>query len=141
MAVSPGGMALTAPLTVVEEQWVQVRPPAPLPQAMASQWQHPHGLHACRCTQCENPNCNKWRRLPAGAAAPKEDEPWFCYLNSDPQRNTCSASEAVSCAGCLLGARSPRGLDRCCVTARLGAHVGWPTPGSCAAHDSCCAGV
>eukprot|EP00887_Chlorella_sp_A99_P007809 scaffold20.g7809.t1 len=56
---------LPAP-TIVEEQWVQ----------------------------CENPNCNKWRKLPPGAKPPPDDEPFFCYLNPDPQRNTCSASEA-----------------------------------------------
>lgn len=43
--------------------------------------------------QCENPNCNKWRRLPRGAPPIDEDQPWYCYLNPDLDRNTCSASE------------------------------------------------
>jgi CW-type Zinc Finger len=45
--------------------------------------------------QCENPNCQKWRRLPPGAPEINEDEPWYCYLNPDATRNTCSASEVV----------------------------------------------
>jgi hypothetical protein len=44
--------------------------------------------------QCENPNCGKWRRLPPGAPAVPEDAPWYCYLNPDIDRNTCSADEA-----------------------------------------------
>lgn len=44
--------------------------------------------------QCENPNCEKWRRLPPGAPAVPEHAPWYCYLNSDIDRNTCSADEA-----------------------------------------------
>ena len=46
--------------------------------------------------QCENPNCQKWRKLPPGAPEINEDEPWYCYLNPDAARNTCSASEVVS---------------------------------------------
>ncbi|KAL4424496.1 hypothetical protein ABPG77_006805 [Micractinium sp. CCAP 211/92] len=42
--------------------------------------------------QCENPNCNKWRKVPPGYEA-KEDEPWYCYLNPDDRKATCSASE------------------------------------------------
>ncbi|KAL4452000.1 hypothetical protein ABPG75_007662 [Micractinium tetrahymenae] len=42
--------------------------------------------------QCENPNCNKWRKVPPGYQ-PKEDEPWYCYLNPDDRKGTCSASE------------------------------------------------
>ena len=45
--------------------------------------------------QCENPNCNKWRRLPATHKV-NEDEPWYCYLNPDADKATCSASEDVS---------------------------------------------
>jgi hypothetical protein len=44
--------------------------------------------------QCENPNCNKWRKLPPGYEV-KEDEPWYCYLNPDDAKATCSASEEV----------------------------------------------
>lgn len=43
--------------------------------------------------QCENPNCNKWRLLPAGTVV-NENEAWYCYMNPDPDKNTCSASEA-----------------------------------------------
>lgn len=42
--------------------------------------------------QCENPNCNKWRKLPPGHDV-KEDEPWYCYQNPDDRKATCSASE------------------------------------------------
>lgn len=45
--------------------------------------------------QCENPNCNKWRKLPPGYQV-KEDEPWYCYLNPDDHKAACSASEDVS---------------------------------------------
>ena len=45
--------------------------------------------------QCENPNCEKWRKLPPGAPPINEDEPWYCYMNPDLARNTCSASEVV----------------------------------------------
>lgn len=50
--------------------------------------------------QCENPNCNKWRKLPPGYQV-KEDEPWYCYLNPDERKATCSASEDVSTVACL----------------------------------------
>lgn len=49
--------------------------------------------------QCENPNCNKWRKVPPNYE-PKEDEPWYCYLNPDDRKGTCSASEEVRQAGC-----------------------------------------
>ncbi len=57
--------------------------------------------------QCENPNCNKWRKVPPGYEA-KEDEPWYCYLNPDDRKATCSASEEVSRAGvrCASGGSS-----------------------------------
>ena len=45
--------------------------------------------------QCENPNCEKWRKLPPGTVV-SENEPWYCYMNPDSERNTCSASEEVS---------------------------------------------
>ena len=35
--------------------------------------------------------CDKWRRLPAGVAAPDESSPWECAMNPDPARNTCEA--------------------------------------------------
>lgn len=64
--------------------------------------------------QCENPNCNKWRRLPPGHQV-KEDEPWYCYLNPDAARATCSASEDVSrCLWALLGLHAWPGVPRAC---------------------------
>ena len=53
-----------------------------------------------RWVQCENPNCEKWRRIPHDAVI-DEDAPWYCYMNPDPERNTCSAAEEV-CDGILL---------------------------------------
>ncbi|KAL6774112.1 MOT13 [Auxenochlorella protothecoides x Auxenochlorella symbiontica] len=43
--------------------------------------------------QCENANCQKWRRLPPGTVV-DENAPWYCYMNPDAQRNSCSADEA-----------------------------------------------
>uniref|UniRef100_A0A061QW72 CW-type domain-containing protein n=1 Tax=Tetraselmis sp. GSL018 TaxID=582737 RepID=A0A061QW72_9CHLO len=40
--------------------------------------------------QCEL--CNKWRRLPPGSVV-QEDEPWFCSMNMDRQRNRCEVPE------------------------------------------------
>jgi len=51
--------------------------------------------------QCENPNCNKWRLLPPGTEV-NENEAWYCYMNPDPDKNTCSASEAVSRKSLML---------------------------------------
>ena len=45
--------------------------------------------------QCENPNCGKWRRIPPGSVI-DENAPWYCYMNPDAERNTCSAAEEVS---------------------------------------------
>lgn len=44
--------------------------------------------------QCENQACQKWRKLAPGTVV-NEDAPWYCYLNPDDRRNTCSASEVV----------------------------------------------
>ncbi len=44
--------------------------------------------------QCENPSCEKWRLLPPGTVL-NENEPWYCYMNPDPQKNSCDAPEAV----------------------------------------------
>ena len=41
--------------------------------------------------QCEV--CDKWRRLPADAAALDEELPWYCSMNEDKCRNTCEAEE------------------------------------------------
>ncbi|XP_044275082.1 zinc finger CW-type PWWP domain protein 2 [Varanus komodoensis] len=44
--------------------------------------------------QCENSNCLKWRLLPHDNATYVDpNEPWYCYMNSDPQFNKCSVSE------------------------------------------------
>ncbi|KAI8474136.1 MAG: hypothetical protein J3K34DRAFT_151153 [Monoraphidium minutum] len=43
--------------------------------------------------QCDNPDCKKWRKLPPGCRAPEDDVEWFCSMNSDPVKNSCSAPE------------------------------------------------
>ncbi|CAD7697175.1 unnamed protein product [Ostreobium quekettii] len=43
--------------------------------------------------QCDNKGCKKWRRLPVGTVIEDEDAPWFCHMNPDPTRNSCSDSE------------------------------------------------
>lgn len=60
-------------------------------------------------TQCENANCGKWRKLPPGSIV-DEDAPWYCYMNSDPRRARCSASEEVRVQGqpMLQGGRRGR---------------------------------
>jgi hypothetical protein len=52
-------------------------------------------IQAEQWAQCDNPNCQKWRKLPASTTL-NDDEPWYCYLNPDHNKNTCSASEVVS---------------------------------------------
>ncbi|XP_007934423.1 zinc finger CW-type PWWP domain protein 2 [Orycteropus afer afer] len=44
--------------------------------------------------QCENENCLKWRLL-SSEDADKVDhnEPWYCFMNTDPRYNRCSISE------------------------------------------------
>lgn len=68
---------------VLRMQQQQQPPPAVVAPIPAQQW-----------AQCENPNCNKWRLLPVGAVL-NENEPWYCYMNPDPDTNTCEAPEAV----------------------------------------------
>lgn len=63
-------------------------PPPVLPVIVQENW-----------AQCENPNCNKWRRLPP-AHKVDEEEPWYCYLNPNQDKATCSASEDVSASCC-----------------------------------------
>lgn len=53
---------------------------------------------AVQWAQCENVNCQKWRRLPPGTVV-DENAAWYCYMNPDPERNTCSADEAVGSKG------------------------------------------
>uniref|UniRef100_A0A4X2M7K1 Zinc finger CW-type and PWWP domain containing 2 n=1 Tax=Vombatus ursinus TaxID=29139 RepID=A0A4X2M7K1_VOMUR len=44
--------------------------------------------------QCENENCLKWRLLSSEDAAQVDrSEPWFCFMSTDPNHNTCSAAE------------------------------------------------
>ncbi|XP_068944648.1 zinc finger CW-type PWWP domain protein 2 isoform X2 [Petaurus breviceps papuanus] len=44
--------------------------------------------------QCENENCLKWRLLSSEDADQVDrSESWFCFMNTDPNHNTCSASE------------------------------------------------
>ncbi|KAK9800263.1 hypothetical protein WJX73_009835 [Symbiochloris irregularis] len=42
--------------------------------------------------QCDNAGCQKWRKLPPNTKI-EEDVPWFCYMNPDPEKDTCSAPE------------------------------------------------
>lgn len=44
--------------------------------------------------QCEIPSCQKWRLLPPGTVL-NENEPWYCHMNPDPQKNSCDAPEVV----------------------------------------------
>ncbi|XP_038625706.1 zinc finger CW-type PWWP domain protein 2 [Tachyglossus aculeatus] len=44
--------------------------------------------------QCENESCLKWRLLSSeDAARVDQSEPWFCFMNTDPNYNACSVSE------------------------------------------------
>lgn len=43
--------------------------------------------------QCDNADCQKWRRIPASDAEHLEDDPWYCFMSTDPNRNMCSAKE------------------------------------------------
>ncbi|KAL0028795.1 hypothetical protein WJX79_008323 [Trebouxia sp. C0005] len=40
--------------------------------------------------QCDNPNCQKWRRLPPGTVI-DENTPWYCYMNPDEENAACEA--------------------------------------------------
>ncbi|KAL0019513.1 hypothetical protein WJX77_000684 [Trebouxia sp. C0004] len=42
--------------------------------------------------QCDNPNCQKWRRLPPGTVI-DENTPWYCYMNPDEENAACEAPE------------------------------------------------
>ena len=44
--------------------------------------------------QCENPDCNKWRRLPPHTVL-NENEAWYCRMNADPYFNSCDIPEAT----------------------------------------------
>ena len=51
-------------------------------------------VEAATCNWVACDACRKWRRLPAGAALPAEDEPWRCEMNvADAPRSTCEAAE------------------------------------------------
>ncbi|XP_065928846.1 uncharacterized protein [Magallana gigas] len=43
--------------------------------------------------QCDNVNCQKWRKIPANEGDHYDDVDWFCYMNSDPEYNSCDAVE------------------------------------------------
>ena len=80
--------------------------------------------------QCDNPNCQKWRRLPPGTVI-DENTPWsglrarvhccvsnsscslsclltstmrfrYCYMNPDEENAACEAPEEVRCISLLL---------------------------------------
>lgn len=37
--------------------------------------------------QCDNVNCQKWRKIPANEGDHYDNVDWFCYMNSDPEYN------------------------------------------------------
>lgn len=41
--------------------------------------------------QCDA--CSKWRKLPSGAGSPDDNLAWFCSMNRDVRRQSCSAPE------------------------------------------------
>lgn len=44
--------------------------------------------------QCEDDACLKWRLMSKeGAACVDQSKPWYCYMNTDPWFNKCSAPE------------------------------------------------
>ena len=44
--------------------------------------------------QCDNPNCQKWRKVPKEAAVSYgPGVPWYCSLNQDSNANDCSKPE------------------------------------------------
>ncbi|XP_062609019.1 zinc finger CW-type PWWP domain protein 2 homolog [Saccostrea cucullata] len=43
--------------------------------------------------QCDNVNCQKWRKIPSTEGESLEDIEWFCHMNSDPKYNSCEAVE------------------------------------------------
>ncbi|XP_062597532.1 uncharacterized protein LOC134258956 [Saccostrea cucullata] len=43
--------------------------------------------------QCDNVNCQKWRKIPSMEGESLEDIEWFCHMNSDPEYNSCEAAE------------------------------------------------
>lgn len=53
-----------------------------------------HVITAEQWAQCEIPSCQKWRLLPPGTVL-NENEPWYCHMNPDPQKNSCDAPEVV----------------------------------------------
>jgi hypothetical protein len=57
-------------------------------------------------TQCENPNCGKWRKLPPSTTV-DEDAPWYCYMNPDAEHSTCEAAEEVRRSLLAAGRRPP----------------------------------
>ena len=43
--------------------------------------------------QCDNPDCQKWRKIPLSSANNLEDNPWYCSMNPDPRARSCQAPE------------------------------------------------
>jgi len=61
--------------------------------------------------QCDS--CQKWRRLPHGTPPPPDNVPWFCTLNPDPLRNSCSApEEAYNDQGLIITQPKPKKKGR-----------------------------
>nr|XP_022309065.1 uncharacterized protein LOC111114852 [Crassostrea virginica] len=43
--------------------------------------------------QCDNVNCQKWRKIQTSEEECYDDVDWFCYMNTDPHYNSCEAAE------------------------------------------------
>ena len=43
--------------------------------------------------QCDNVDCQKWRKLPFGTSLGDTDADWFCHMNPDPRYNSCDIPE------------------------------------------------
>lgn len=53
----------------------------------------PEEQHADNWVQCDNENCQKWRKLPFGASLGDTDADWFCHMNPDDRYNSCEIPE------------------------------------------------
>ncbi|KAL0028695.1 hypothetical protein WJX79_000395 [Trebouxia sp. C0005] len=54
--------------------------------------------------QCDNPNCQKWRRLPPGTVI-DENTPWYCYMNPDEENAACEAPRRTHSGGNSQGTK------------------------------------
>ncbi|XP_021376338.1 uncharacterized protein LOC110465085 isoform X2 [Mizuhopecten yessoensis] len=43
--------------------------------------------------QCDNIDCQKWRRLPVKECEGLSQKEWYCYIGTDPRYNSCEAPE------------------------------------------------